>query len=227
MNTKMVVNDDENLIFLVSQCSYLLYGLSSLMTETDCRVSVIPVSHPEEILSYPEGRYKRRLIVVSLPTAPVQSAKGRVFLWRLDIMRMQGRLSGPIHCVLTGDREKWHSCVPAYRWLPKESGPATQDILFRALMSPGWSTVPARPRHLTHRQECILKDTLAGNTVQEIAEKLNLTERAVFSARSAMISRIGLNNRIELMGLTGGASDALHYITHDTMQETRFSQKQK
>lgn len=208
MNTKMAVNDNENLIFLVSQCSYLLYGVSSLMTETDCRVSVIPVSHPEEILSYPEGRYKRRLIVVSLPSAPVQSAKGRVFLWRLGIMRIQGRLSGPIHCVLTGDRERWHSCVPAYRWLPKENGPATQDILLRALMTPGWSYVPVRPRHLTLRQACILEATLAGCTVQEIAEKLNLTERAVFSARSAMISRIGLNNRIELMGLMGGAIDA-------------------
>lgn len=207
MNTKMAVNDDndkEKLIFLVSQCSYLLHGLSSLMTETDDRVSVIPVSHPEEILSYPEGRYKRRLIVVSLPTAPVQSAKGRVFLWRLDIMRMQGRLSGPVHCVLTGDREKWHSCVPAYRWLPKENGPATQDILLRTLLSPGWSSVPARPRHLTHRQECILEATLAGNTVQEIAEKLNLAEKAVFASRSALIERMGLNNRMELMSLIRG-----------------------
>ncbi|EBY2617314.1 DNA-binding response regulator [Salmonella enterica subsp. enterica serovar Newport] len=207
MNTKMAVNDNDNdndkekLIFLVSQCSYLLHGLSSLMTETDARVSIIPVSHPEEILSYPEGLYKRRLIVVSLPTVPVQSAKGRVFLWRLDIMRMQGRLSGPVHCVLIGDREKWHSCVPAHRWLPKENGPAMQDILLRTLLSPGWSSVPARPRYLTYRQECILEATLAGNTVQEIAEKLNLTERAVFASRSALIERMGLNNRMELMAL--------------------------
>ncbi|EGL9556633.1 hypothetical protein IMA99_004163 [Salmonella enterica] len=43
---------------------------------------------------------------------------------------------------------------------------------------------------------------MAGDSVYEIAAALAVTRQSVFASRSALIEKLGLRNRLELMSLT-------------------------
>ncbi|EAX4124286.1 helix-turn-helix transcriptional regulator [Salmonella enterica subsp. enterica serovar Rubislaw] len=195
-----------HLIFLVNGCTYLRQGLEFLMAEAGCQSLILPVTEPEEILAWPVSRYGRRLVLVSLPPEPVQAARGRFFLWRLEVLRMQGVRTGPLLCLLDGDRGRWNTQLAGYRWLPSGEGlSAVQKILPGLLNSPKMmAPLPViRNCRLSRRQQYILRETLAGGTVKAMAEELEISELAVFSARTALMTKMGLNNRLELMSLAG------------------------
>ncbi|EIM9326228.1 hypothetical protein LN825_003959 [Salmonella enterica] len=54
---------------------------------------------------------------------------------------------------------------------------------------------------LSPLQEEILAGTLAGETVVDMAKRLNITPRGVFSGRTALMNKLGLKNRLSLMAL--------------------------
>ncbi|WP_080095930.1 helix-turn-helix transcriptional regulator [Salmonella enterica] len=216
MNTKMAVNDKEKLIFLVNACGYLRYGLASLMADIDSQFRIISVSHPEDMLVYPFRHYDRPLIMVFLPQEPRAAARGRVFLWRLEMLRLQKQFPVTLSCLLDGDRERWSVLLAGYRWLPCDGDMVNvRETLLDILNTPGSAVLPRvnlNRCRLSSRQQHILDETLAGRSVRDIAAHLEISERAVFSARAALIMKIGLNNRMELMSLAGDVSGCFKFL---------------
>ncbi|HFW4533975.1 TPA: LuxR C-terminal-related transcriptional regulator [Salmonella enterica subsp. enterica serovar Chester] len=209
MSTEKRLQDEDpkqHLIFLVNGCAYFRMGLDLLMKEAGYRIRIVPINQPEDILACPVGQYESRLLIVSLPSEPVRAARGQVFLWRLEVLRSRGMSVGSLLCLLDGERERWASSLLGYRWLPLDEGVGVmQTIIFSVLNSPkGDASLPVvRNCRLSWRQQYILDATLAGLSVRLISEALNISESAVFSARTALMKKMGLNNRLELMSLAG------------------------
>ena len=193
-----------HLIFLVNGCTYFRLGLESLMERNGGRVRIVPINQPEDILAWPVEQYERRLLFVLLPLGPVRAARGLFFLWQLEVLRSRGMSVGSLLCLLDGDRERWASPRAGYRWIPSGEGvSAVQKTLLGVLNSPKMeASLPVvRNRRLSWRQQYILDATLAGLSVQFISEALNISGLAVFAARTALMMKIGLNNRLALMSL--------------------------
>lgn len=189
----------QHLIFLVSPCEYLHRGLESLMSDSPVRI--IRVSRPEEITAHPVSSADNRLVLVSLPSMLSTAGAGWMFLWRLSVLRSQGAIPGRLSCLLMGDRKRWDDPAGGYDWLPCRDVLSVRETLLRILE---WPERPVRlPLPLSPRQREILDGTLAKKTVSQIARELGVTDRAVFASRRALMTKMGLRNRMELMGLAG------------------------
>ncbi|EMX8376850.1 helix-turn-helix transcriptional regulator [Salmonella enterica] len=195
----------QHLIFLVSACEYMHRGLESLMSDSPARV--IRVSRPEEILAYPVSPADNRVILVSLPSVLSAAVAGRVFLWRLGVLRSQGAIPGRLSCLLVGDRERWDDLSGGYDWLPCRDVLSVREMLLRVLEWPvraGCVPWPVRlVLPLSPRQQAILDGILSRKTVSQIARELGVTDRAILASRRALMTKMGLRNRMDLMGLAG------------------------
>ncbi|CAD6107169.1 helix-turn-helix transcriptional regulator [Escherichia coli] len=195
----------QHLIFLVSSCEYLHRGLESLMSGSPARI--IRVSRPEEIRAYPVSPADNRVVLVSLPSVLSAAVVGRVFLWRLGVLRSQGVIPGRLSCLLVGRRERWDDPAGGYDWLHSGDVQSVRKALLRVLECPECAERVRRPEQLTlplsPRQQAILEGTLAKKRVSQIARELGVTDRAILASRRALMMKMGLRNRMELMGLAG------------------------
>ncbi|EDQ9668274.1 TPA: hypothetical protein H2X16_004309 [Salmonella enterica] len=190
----------QHLIFLVSPCEYLYLGLESLMSDSPVRI--IRISRPEEITAYPVSSVDNRLVLVSLPSMLSAAGAGRVFLWRLSVLRSQGAIPGRLFCLLMGDRVRWGDTTGGYDWLPCRDVLSVREMLLRILEWPGHVRQPGvLPLSLSPLQLAILEGTQAKKTVSQIARDLGVTDRAILASRRALMTKMGLRNRVELMGL--------------------------
>ncbi|EBV0313662.1 hypothetical protein EBK54_24660 [Salmonella enterica subsp. enterica] len=198
----------QHLIFLVSACEYMHRGLELLMSDSPVRI--IRISRPEEILAYPVSPADNRLVLVSLPSVLSAAVAGRVFLWRLSVLRSQGAIPGRLSCLLVGDRERWGDPAGGYDWLPCRDVLSVRETLLRILEWPeraGGRLQPVRlPLPLSPLQRAILEGTLAKKTVSQIARELGVTNRAILASRRVLMTKMGLRNRMELMGLADGGA---------------------
>ncbi|EDJ0842876.1 hypothetical protein GEY90_22855 [Salmonella enterica subsp. enterica] len=168
---------------------------------SDSPVRIIRVSRPEEITAHPVSSADNRLVLVSLPSMLSTAGAGWMFLWRLSVLRSQGAIPGRLSCLLMGDRKRWDDPAGGYDWLPCRDVLSVRETLLRILE---WPERPVRlPLPLSPRQREILDGTLAKKTVSQIARELGVTDRAVFASRRALMTKMGLRNRMELMGLAG------------------------
>ncbi|EBL9938825.1 hypothetical protein DO481_22370 [Salmonella enterica] len=195
----------QHLIFLVSTCEYMLRGLESLMSDSSARI--IRVSRPEEILAYPVSPADNRVVLVSLPSVLSAAVAGRVFLWRLSVLRSLGAIPGRLSCLLVGDRERWDDPSGGYDWLPCRNVLSVRETLLRVLEWPERAGPVRLVLPLTSRQRAILEGTLARKTVSQMARELGVTDRVILASRRALMTKMGLRNRMELMGVTGGVRE--------------------
>lgn len=185
-------------IFFFSRCNFMQTGVREMMMNAPVPVQVIPVTQPEEILSLRQARGNQLILVSSSPPRdPVSSARGSLFLWRLMCLQSTGYLKG-IPVLLLNDN-------PGGRY-PSVSGHMSIDALCHTLTTSvtqsGYVRVfQPRQCRLSVLQKKILDASLAGGSVEEIARKLNISQREVFSGRTALLGKLGLRNRLELMSL--------------------------
>ncbi|EAR9301928.1 hypothetical protein KG902_004021 [Salmonella enterica] len=191
-------------IFLVTQCRYQHAGMTLLMATAREKVDVKRITCPEDIQATPVS-YGNRLVVVPVPrNEPRVAARAEMYLWRQELLQLSGDI--PIlPCVILGDpRGKG-----GYRSLPEQTPvEVLRDVLTEVLLHPDKSVKLRRIalqsrvcRVLSPLQEEILAGTLAGETVVDMAKRLNITPRGVFSGRTALMNKLGLKNRLSLMAL--------------------------
>ncbi|EAM8731808.1 hypothetical protein B0T92_20640 [Salmonella enterica] len=184
-------------IFFFSRCNFMQTGVREMMMNAQVPVQVIPVTRPEEILSLRQSCGNQLILVSSPPRDPVSSARGSIFLWQLMCLQSTGDLKG-MPVLLLND-------TPGGRY-PKISGHMSVDALCHTLTTsvtqPGYVRVfQPRQCRLSVMQKKILEASLAGGTVEVIARQLNISQRGVFSGRAALLGKLGLRNRLELMSL--------------------------
>ncbi|EAO4397500.1 hypothetical protein E5475_20745 [Salmonella enterica] len=184
-------------LFFFSPCNYMQAGLKVVMEGAPVRV--ITVVRPEDILSTPQPR-GNRMVLVSVPARePKVAARASLFLWQLMSLQAAGHLP-EVFCLLLSDiPDKKFSCL-------KENLTAVslRNRLLEAVTRPGRHRLnPQRQCELSALQEKILTASLAGASVDEMARMLNISKRGVFAGRAALMHKLGVKNRLGLMGLTG------------------------
>lgn len=183
-------------LFFFSPCHYMQAGLTTIMKTTPVRVTA--VTSPEAILSVPPPPGHRGVLVSVPAREPKVAAQASLFLWQLMNLQAAGHLPG-VFCLLLSDLpDKKFSCL-------KESLSAAslRDRLLEAVARPGKHSLNGQRRcELSALQKKILVASLAGASVDEMARMLNISKRGVFAGRSALMHKLGVKNRLGLMGLS-------------------------
>ncbi|EBL5818847.1 hypothetical protein AHX68_21370 [Salmonella enterica subsp. enterica serovar Muenchen] len=188
-------------IFLVTPCSYMHAGLAALMGTAREGGQVSRISRPEEILMIPPVT-GTRLVLVPVPgREPRVAALAEMYLWRQELLQISGRMP-LLPCVLLSDRIR-----KEYRALAEHTeAMALRDMLGEILAHPekAMRQVPLQRagRELSPLQAKILAGTLAGESVVEMAGRLDMPPRGIFAGRAALMNKLGLKNRLGLMALS-------------------------
>lgn len=187
-------------VFLVTQCRYQHAGMAMLMATARYNVDVKRITRPEDILVTPAS-CGNRLIVVPVPgNEPWMAARAEMFLWRQELLQLSGDMA-VLPCVILGKSggKKYHS-LPEQ--MPVEM---LRDALTEMLIHPDKLIRKASLKKgccvLSPLQKQILAGTQAGETVAEMAERLNMSPRSIFSGRTALMNKLGLKNRLGLIAL--------------------------
>ncbi|EAA1210244.1 hypothetical protein JRK18_003821 [Salmonella enterica] len=187
-------------LFVVTDCQFTLMGLEWLMKEADKAIKVIQVRKPEDVLTSPEGEGNRAVLIVMPVGSPAIRASGRLFLWRWALWRPVSQ-TGITPCLLLCDKQE-SNVTGAYPLSRQLSLPTLSAQLLAILNYPAFYVrTCSRVRPLTAIQRVVLEATITGERVSVTAARLGVTERSVFSCRTALIHKIGLRNRMELMCL--------------------------
>lgn len=188
-------------IFMMTECSYTLLGLRTLMAQCQEPAEIFQVSKPEEVGLCSWSGTGTRILMVDMSGPPRQVAHSRVFIWRWVALRSQGLIEA-MPCVLLEEVRR---------------GTSTQILSSRqplSLLKARVSNVLSHPdnydylsnrrwgQELSERQLAVLYRTLSGDSVRMIAQGLSVTQQSVFASRSALIEKLGLRNRMELLSLT-------------------------
>ncbi|ECE5745836.1 hypothetical protein DK749_24940 [Salmonella enterica subsp. salamae] len=184
-------------IFLVSPCHYMQRGIREVMATAPVSVQVLTVSCPEDILSVSRTDGNRMVLVLVPVQDAVTASRASLFLWRMTCLQSEGRMPD-ISVLLLSDRTGGRYPRLSERLSPE----SLRYALTTAVTQPG-NTRIFRPGqcHLSVLQRKILLASLAGLEVDEMARTLNVSRRGVLAGRSALIQKLGLRNRLELMGL--------------------------
>ncbi|EEA2717972.1 hypothetical protein DB217_17290 [Salmonella enterica subsp. enterica serovar Chester] len=192
-------------IFIVTPCRYLHAGLDLIMRTAPFPVRVRRIDRLEDIQAVPctEGN---RLILVPVPVRePMVAALAKGFLWRRAL------LQPGLPCVLLSNEK-----TVEYLALPENlSVEMLREILSDILAYPAKAQKQViRNAHyaLSPLQANILSGTLAGKSVGEIAESLSMSERSILAGRTALMSKLGLKNRLGLIAQTNLMRDRERHL---------------
>ncbi|HCM1965154.1 TPA: hypothetical protein N3A49_004738 [Salmonella enterica subsp. salamae serovar 56:l,v:z39] len=189
-------------LFVVTSCRYTLTGLDLLMKETGLPVRVSRVTTPEQVLMTPREGGNQVVLVVMPKGSPAARAACRLFLWRWSLWRPSVQTQ-VIPCLLLCDNDEGHltGVYPLFRQLSLSTLSAQLSVVLNHptfyVRGCSW----ARP--LTALQRLVLEATMCGEPVPATATRLGLPPRAVFTTRAALVQKLGLRNRMELMCLNG------------------------
>ncbi|HCR3451221.1 TPA: hypothetical protein ON570_004907 [Citrobacter werkmanii] len=189
-------------LFVVTSCGYTLSGLELLMKDAGLPVRVIRVKTPEDVLTTQPEDGNRAVLLVMPVGAPAERAACRLFLWRWMLWRPASQTEAT-PCLMLCDIGEG-SVTGTYPLSRKMSLPALSAVLSGILRCPrSYVRSSSRTRPLTAFQRDVLEATMAGVSVQATAVKLGVRTGAVFASRTALIQKLGLRNRMELMCLNG------------------------
>lgn len=190
-------------LFVVTGCQFTLNGLDWLMKEGNLPVKVIQVRTPEDVLATPPEGGNRAVLIVMPTGAPVVRAECRLFLWRWALLRPVS-LVGTTPCILlSGTHEGGVAGMYSLsRHLPLWALSSQLSLVLNHPFNYVWTCSRIRP--LTAMQRVVLEATMRGEPVSVTAMHMGVEARSVFACRTALIRKLGLRNRMELMCLSRG-----------------------
>ena len=193
-------------IFLMSQCQYTRLGLSELIESAGKHaVQVISVEAPEQIVSHilsdSHLHGKKRVIVVDL-TCHESSVmvKALWFLWNLSVLYSERHELRVTPCILFGHQGEMSNIRYPFPWVsPLQDLRQLQNIFLRIL------AVPSRYinngygfQRLSVNERRVINALLGGETVSDIAKRMQIHYRNVCYYRQRAIFKIGLRNRNDI-----------------------------
>lgn len=193
-------------IFLMSQCQYTRLGLSEL-TESAGKhaVQVISVETPEQIVSHIQSDRdlsgKQSVIVVDLTCheAPVM-VKTLWFLWNLSVLYSEHHELRGTPCILFGCQRTLDNIRHPFVWVsPSQSLRQLQSVFLRILALPSRYIRRAHGfKSLSVNERRVMNYLLGGETVDDIAKRMQIHYRNVCYYRQRAIFKIGLRNRNDI-----------------------------
>lgn len=193
-------------IFLMSQCQYTRLGLSELVESAGKHaVQVISVETPEQIVSHIQSdRHlprKQSVIVVDLTCheAPVM-VKTLWFLWNLSVLYSEHHELRGTPCILFGCQRTLDNIRHPFVWVsPSQSLRQLQSVFLRILALPFQYIRRAHGfKSLSANERRVMNYLLGGETVDDIAKRMQIHYRNVCYYRQRAIFKIGLRNRNDI-----------------------------
>lgn len=193
-------------IFLMSQCQYTRQGLSELVESAGKHaVQVISVETPEQIVSHIQSdRHipgKQSVIVVDLTCheAPVM-VKTLWFLWNLSVLYSEYHELRGTPCILFGCQRTLDNIRHPFVWVsPSQSLRQLQSVFLRILALPFRYIRRAHGfKSLSVNERRVMNYLLGGETVDDIAKRMQIHYRNVCYYRQRAIFKIGLRNRNDI-----------------------------
>ncbi|MEG0716732.1 MAG: helix-turn-helix transcriptional regulator [Hafnia sp.] len=194
-------------IFLISPCQYTHFGFSELMEATvqEHAVQVISVETPEQIVSHilsdRPAPVKKSVIVVDLTCHEAFVMVNALwFLWNLSVLYSECSKLRGIPCILLGYQGALNNIrYPFVRISPSLGVHQLRNIFLRILAVP---SLYIRRGHgfkrLSVNERRVINAVLSGETVSDIAERMQIHYRNVCYYRQRAIFKIGLRNRNEI-----------------------------
>lgn len=193
-------------IFLMSQCQYTRLGLSELIESAGKHaVQVISVETPEQIVSHIQSDRdlsgKQSVIVVDLTCheAPVM-VKTLWFLWNLSVLYSEHHELRGTPCILFGCQRTLDNIRHPFVWVsPSQSLRQLQSVFLRILALPSRYIRRAHGfKSLSVNERRVMNYLLGGDTVDNIAKRMQIHYRNVCYYRQRAIFKIGLRNRNDI-----------------------------
>lgn len=193
-------------IFLMSQCQYTRLGLSELIESAGKHaVQVISVETPEQIVSHIQSDRdlsgKQSVIVVDLTCheAPVM-VKTLWFLWNLSVLYSEHHELRGTPCILFGCQRTLDNIRHPFAWVsPSQSLRQLQSVFLRILALPSRYIRRAHGfKSLSVNERRVMNYLLGGETVDDIAKRMQIHYRNVCYYRQRAIFKIGLRNRNDI-----------------------------
>lgn len=193
-------------IFLMSQCQYTRLGLSELIESAgEHAVQVISVETPEQIASHilsdRHAPGKQNVIVVDLTCheSPVM-VKTLWFLWNLSVLYSEHHELRGTPCILFGCQRTLDNIRHPFVWVsPSQSLRQLQSVFLRILALPSRYIRRAHGfKSLSVNERRVMNYLLGGETVDDIAKRMQIHYRNVCYYRQRAIFKIGLRNRNDI-----------------------------
>lgn len=193
-------------IFLMSQCQYTRLGLSELIESAGKHaVQVISVETPEQIVSHiqSDGRLpgEQSVIVVDLTCHEAPMMVWAVwFLWNLSVLYSEHHALRGTPCILFGCQRTLDNIRHPFVWVsPSQSIRQLQSVFLRILALPSRYIRRAHGfKSLSVNERRVMNYLLGGETVDDIAKRMQIHYRNVCYYRQRAIYKIGLRNRNDI-----------------------------
>ncbi|TGB64113.1 LuxR family transcriptional regulator [Escherichia sp. E4930] len=193
-------------IFLMSQCQYTRLGLLAVMESAGQHaVQVISVETPEQIVSHIlSDRHlpgKQRVIVVDL-TCHESSVTVRAlwFLWNLSVLYSERHELREIPCFLFGHKEGRNNIRYPFVWIsPSQNFRQLKNTFLHILAVPSlYISSGYGLQRLSVNERRVINELLSGETVSDIAKRMEIHYSNVCYYRQKAIFKIGLRNRNDI-----------------------------
>ncbi|EEG9646194.1 helix-turn-helix transcriptional regulator [Salmonella enterica] len=187
-------------VIVLTQCNFLLAGLEHLLEDSSLPLQVLHVSCVDEARVLLTSVSAAMILVARESDSPAGKARAQAQMRRLDWLMVSGVIPW-IPCLLLGG-DMSITVAGKTIWLTRKYVRLDLDIqLSRILAAPEIYLCSSVWIPLSEQQKIILEGTLAGVSVEALAEQMRVLPQTVFSHRDTLIKKLGLQNRLALMCL--------------------------
>ncbi|EBG4693758.1 helix-turn-helix transcriptional regulator [Salmonella enterica] len=187
-------------VIVLAQSHFFVSGLKNLMADSSLQLQFLHAKTVEGILTLQKIPGVSMIMVASDSCNPAKRAQAQAQVRHLHWLMTCGRMSRTPCLLLPGDMSI--SVSGETFLLTRGQMKYDLEILLCSILthrelyldSSSWSS-------LSERQKIILKGTLSGQKVEELAEQMNILPGTVLAHRDNLIKKLELRNSLELMSL--------------------------
>ncbi|EDT6741846.1 helix-turn-helix transcriptional regulator [Salmonella enterica subsp. enterica] len=187
-------------VIVLTPCHFLFSGLKNLLRDNQLQLQFLHASTVDEVQKLQTIPGVSMIMVASESFTPVERSRALVLVRHLDWLMLSGAMPRIPCLLLMSDMSI--SVSGKIFWLTRGQAGYDLELLLGSILAhmdlyqeiSAWSP-------LSEQQKIILKGTLSGLKVEELAVQMNILPRTVFVHRDVLIKKLGLRNRLELMCL--------------------------
>ena len=187
-------------IIILTPCHFFLTGLTELLKKTHLPINLIPATSPEEVIAITKSVNTAMIVMTQESKSPAETARVHIQLQYIHRLMIIGVIPLTPCLLLTPELTVNIEGTLFQR--------KRENLLHHLETSIGEILVNSEKyknmtfqRPVSNRQMYILRGIQKGMTVNQLAEQMNISPKTVFVHQNALIRKLKLRNRIELITL--------------------------
>jgi len=168
----------------------------------DCKpfLKIIHATTTESVSQIQMNTGASIIVIATESDSSSERVRSLVMQWHLEYLMDTGCLRNMPVIQLSGNTQVWIA-GRIFSLTQRRLAYELMNIMTATIKNAEYHKTPhaGKKKCLTRKQKIVLAGTLAGCRVNEIAELLHIKPGVVFFHRQALIAKLGLRNRLELM----------------------------